>query len=100
MLQMTEIDLRDVVERAATCCSGLIGEDILPETRLGSEPVMVRADLTAADQVVINLAVNAREAMPNGGTLLDRSSTATAATRCWSPTPASVWTRSDRRAHL
>jgi PAS domain S-box-containing protein len=69
MLQMTEIDLRDVVDRSRNLLQRLIGEDILLETRLGSEPVIVRADPTQLDQVVVNLAVNAREAMPNGGTL-------------------------------
>jgi PAS domain S-box-containing protein len=69
ILQMQDIDLRDVVERMDTLLRRLIGEDVHLQTRVGSEPVIVRADQTQLEQVVMNLAVNARDAMPEGGTL-------------------------------
>ena len=47
----------------------LLGERIAIETRLGSENVTTRADYRHLEQVVMNLAVNARDAMPDGGTL-------------------------------
>jgi signal transduction histidine kinase len=69
ILQMQEIDLRDVVVRMDTLLRRLIGEDVRLQTLLGSDPVIVRADRTQLEQVVMNLAVNARDAMPEGGTL-------------------------------
>jgi PAS domain S-box-containing protein len=69
VLQTQEIDLRDVVERMDTLLKRLIGDDIRLQTRFGSDPVIVRADKTQLEQVVMNLAVNARDAMPDGGTL-------------------------------
>src|SRR3954466_2070860 len=47
----------------------LIGGDVRLQTLFGSEPIVVRADRTQLEQVVMNLAVNARDAMPSGGTL-------------------------------
>lgn len=47
----------------------LIGEHILLETRLCPEKLVVMADPGQFDQIIINLAVNARDAMPRGGRL-------------------------------
>jgi PAS domain S-box-containing protein len=69
MLNVTEVDLREVVERSRSLLERLIGEDIRLETVLWPDPVLVRADPTQLDQVVVNLAVNARDAMPRGGRL-------------------------------
>jgi len=47
----------------------LLGERIEIETCLNSGPVTTRADYRHMEQVVMNLAVNARDAMPDGGTV-------------------------------
>ena len=47
----------------------LIGEDVELVTMLGPELAPVRADPTQVEQVIINLAVNARDAMPHGGSV-------------------------------
>jgi len=69
LLLAEEVDVRGVVERMDTLLHRLIGEDIRLETVFGSEEVIVRADRTQLELVVMNLAVNARDAMPDGGTL-------------------------------
>jgi PAS domain S-box-containing protein len=69
LLQAEEVDVRGVVERMDTLLRRLIGEDIRLETVFGAREVIVRADRTQLEQVVMNLAVNARDAMPDGGTL-------------------------------
>jgi signal transduction histidine kinase len=45
----------------------LISQDIHIRMRLGDEPCTIRADRSKLEQVVVNLVVNARDAMPNGG---------------------------------
>jgi PAS domain S-box-containing protein len=47
----------------------LLGEDIELVTRLESDPWPIQADPAQLEQVIMNLAVNARDAMPEGGTL-------------------------------
>jgi PAS domain S-box-containing protein len=69
MLQTTDVDLREVVERMDSLLRTLIGEDVVLRIELGDEAAIVRADPTQLEQVVIDLAVNARDAMPGGGVL-------------------------------
>jgi CheY-like chemotaxis protein len=46
----------------------LIGENVQVELALASAPCLVRVDPAHVEQVVLNLAINARDAMPDGGT--------------------------------
>jgi CheY-like chemotaxis protein len=48
----------------------LIGEDIAVKVKLGGELHCVRADRNQIEQVILNLAVNSRDAMPEGGQLI------------------------------
>ncbi len=69
LFQVDEVDLREVLERMDTLLRRLIGEDIRLETKFSADEIIVRADKTQLEQVVMNLAVNARDAMPGGGKL-------------------------------
>jgi two-component system cell cycle sensor histidine kinase/response regulator CckA len=63
------IDLNAVVFEMDKMLRRLIGEDVALEIRLKSESGNVRADPGQVEQVIMNLAVNARDAMPEGGRL-------------------------------
>ena len=63
-------DLMRLVER-------LVGEDVRLETRLTDELWNVEVDPTQIEQVILNLVVNAREAMPTGGRVLIETSNRT-----------------------
>jgi CheY-like chemotaxis protein len=59
----------DVVEEVRNLLDRLIGEDISLVTHLSPSAGRVRADRNLLQQTIINLCVNARDAMPAGGTL-------------------------------
>jgi two-component system cell cycle sensor histidine kinase/response regulator CckA len=63
------LDLNEVVGTVDKLLRRLIGEDIELSTSTFGEELPVEADPAALEQVLINLAINARDAMPNGGTL-------------------------------
>ncbi len=63
------LDLNSIVVRLSTLLHRLIGEDIELVTLPGAELGFVQADPTQIEQVVLNLALNARDAMPEGGNL-------------------------------
>ncbi len=63
------IDLNEIVAGLANMLRRLLGERITVCTNLSSMPVRVRADRSHLEQVVMNLAVNAKDAMPDGGTV-------------------------------
>ncbi len=70
MLQPVVLDLNKVVSSAMSLIAPLIGEDIELSVRLAETPVCLRADGGQMEQILMNLVVNARDAMPRGGTLL------------------------------
>jgi PAS domain S-box-containing protein len=63
------LDLNDAVADLAGMLRRLLGERVAVATVLSPDPVRARIDRGQFEQVVMNLAVNAKDAMPHGGTL-------------------------------
>ncbi|MDX6451789.1 MAG: hypothetical protein QOH16_1838 [Gaiellaceae bacterium] len=61
------LDLNDVVRETADLLRRLIGDNVTLVTTFADQRVVVRADRGQLEQVITNLAVNARDAMPGGG---------------------------------
>ena len=69
LMQPQALDLNEVVATVVKMLKRLIGEHIILETRYAPAAVPVYADASMLEQVLINLAVNSRDAMGKGGRL-------------------------------
>ena len=69
VLQAQVLDLNAAVREATTMVGRLVGEHVELVTSLASESGLVEIDPTGLHRVILNLAANARDAMPNGGKL-------------------------------
>lgn len=67
VLQPRDVDLNAVVNSLAKMLRSAVSESISLDLRLASAPLWTRADPGMLEQVLMNLTVNARDAMPNGG---------------------------------
>ena len=72
------LDLGEVLSDLNMLLKRLIGEKVILEVKHGRDLWPVKVDISQFEQVVVNLAVNARDAMPDGGRLTLRTANVTA----------------------
>jgi two-component system, cell cycle sensor histidine kinase and response regulator CckA len=73
VLEPRVLNLNAVVAGIEVLLRRLIGEDVQMQTDLGIDIAPVLADPSQLEQVILNLAVNARDAMPDGGRMVMRT---------------------------
>ena len=72
--QLKPLDLNEVVLSTATFLRRILGEHIQLESQLATDPMGISADTNMIEQVLLNFAVNSRDAMPGGGSLILKTS--------------------------
>jgi len=70
LIKPRALDLNELISRMQKMLARLIGEDVQLKTILGKGLGAVKIDPGQFEQIVVNLAVNARDAMPDGGQLV------------------------------
>jgi PAS domain S-box-containing protein len=67
--ELRRIDINASIEQMATLLRRVVGSNIRLETDLSPDARYVAADPTQFEQIILNLTLNARDAMPNGGAI-------------------------------
>jgi PAS domain S-box-containing protein len=70
IINLRPVDLNEVIERVEKLLVRIIGEDIELKTEMNGTDLLITADSSQMEQVLINLCTNARDAMPRGGFLM------------------------------
>ncbi len=68
-LELKSIDLNSIMPDTMKMLKRVIGEDVRVQLEVSAEPLTIKADRHQVEQVMMNLMVNARDAMPGGGTM-------------------------------
>lgn len=69
-LQPRLLDLNDSLKEVVKLLRPLMGDDVQIIVRHGTDAAVIESDPSQLDQIVLNIAVNARDAMPRGGKLI------------------------------
>jgi PAS domain S-box-containing protein len=69
-MQPRDLDLNEVVVNTTRMLQRILGEDIRMQVVYASKPLFFHADPSMMDQILLNLVVNSRDAMPTGGRLV------------------------------
>ncbi|HEX7569901.1 MAG TPA: PAS domain S-box protein [Verrucomicrobiae bacterium] len=69
-LQAHDLDLSQSIDNMTKMLRRTLGENIEVQLKLAAQPMFIHADAGMMDQVLLNLAVNAHDAMPQGGRLI------------------------------
>lgn len=77
IMEMKTIDLNQTIKAFTLMLERTIRENISISLRLDADPANILADKSQIEQIIMNLAVNAQDAMPDGGTLLIETSSLT-----------------------
>jgi two-component system, cell cycle sensor histidine kinase and response regulator CckA len=74
VLQPRQLDVNEVVVNLTKLLERVLNADVALKLHLHPHPLLVRADAGLLDQVLMNLVVNARDAMPGGGQIVIETS--------------------------
>jgi two-component system cell cycle sensor histidine kinase/response regulator CckA len=74
-LQLRDLDLSQSINAMTNMLRRILGEDIRVQFKFAMQPLFIHADAGMMDQVLMNLAVNSRDAMTKGGQLVIETST-------------------------
>ena len=69
VMQTRELDFNDTVANLTSMLQRVLGEDVRMQLDYAPQQLLIQADTGMMEQVLLNLVVNARDAMPNGGHL-------------------------------
>lgn len=69
IIHLAPVNLNEIIEKVDKLLSRLIGEDIEFRAAISKKELMIMADSVQVEQILMNLATNARDAMPDGGML-------------------------------
>jgi len=67
LIEPRVLDLNQLLEQMLRMVARVIGEDVTLQANIGNPIGLIKADASQIEQIVVNLAVNARDAMPEGG---------------------------------
>jgi PAS domain S-box-containing protein len=68
-MQIELMDINDIIQQVTAMLRRVLGENVSLRTNLAPRLPAIEADATMMEQVIMNLSVNARDAMPGGGSL-------------------------------